>query len=81
MSNTIAESKHPNKALVIFVSISLHFNSRTKSLSFTTAKDLRSTCFRNHLHDIINIPTLPIPIIEGSKLKKIEEGKLVRQYF
>jgi hypothetical protein len=52
-----------------------------KSFSFTTAKDFKSTCFRNCLRDIINIPTLPIPIIEGSKLKKIEEGMLVHQYF
>jgi hypothetical protein len=52
-----------------------------KSFSFNTAKDFKSTFFETHLCDTINIPTLPIPIIKGSKLKKTEEGKLVHQYF
>jgi hypothetical protein len=46
---------------------------RWKSFSFNTAKDYKSTFFGTHHRDITNIPTLPIPNIEGSKLKKLKK--------
>jgi hypothetical protein len=47
-----------------------------KSFSFTTTKDLKSTFFGTHHHDIINVSTLAIPIIEGSKLKKLKKESM-----
>jgi hypothetical protein len=47
-----------------------------KNFSFTTAKDFKRTFFGTRLRDIINIPTLPIPKIEGSKLKKLKKESL-----